>query len=112
MRTSMFSVLTAVLLFTSAPVFAQGQPAPGPWAWLQVDTALAQQILAQGDRSAAGQLALDTHQALTVAVVEVQAARGEAWVGELHEELSAVLSRAGFQVPPAPGRDAVVDARD
>jgi hypothetical protein len=71
---------------------------------------LAEKILAQGDLPAAGQLALTTHTALTTAVQAVTAARGQVYVDNLHAELTAVLERAGFQVPhpPPQNRDAWV----
>ena len=105
MRSLVVVVLTAVLVFFSLsarPAAAQGHAVPAAWGWLALDAELAAQILSEGDRSGAGQLALDTHRALSVAVVSVTIARGQAYVDQLHGTLSQVLQDAGFRVPAAP----------
>jgi hypothetical protein len=114
---SFFSLaaLTVVLFcsLSSSPVLAQGEMVDGPWAWLQLDAELAERILFDGDSSAAGQLALDTHNALVAAIVDVTNQRGQDWVTDLRGELSQVLVASGFQVPPAPApvRDGVVEVQ-
>ena len=114
---SFFSLaaLTVVLFFSlsSPPALAQSQTDAGPWAWLQLDAQLAERILFDGDSSAAGQLALDTHKALVAAIDDVTSQRGQDWVAALHDDLSQVLVASGFQVPaaPAPGRDGIAEAQ-
>ncbi|GEM_PF-3441535 len=111
MRSFSFMIRTTVLFLglSTLPALAQGNAEPGPWAWLALDADLAEQILYEGDRSAAGQLALDTHNALTAAADHVTIVRGEAWVATLHQELSQVLEASGFQIPPAPNQDGLAE---
>ncbi len=100
-----------------APVVALAAPAESsevvvvPWAWLQVDLELSEQLLGERDLPAAGQLALQTHQALSAAAARVALERGQAYVDQLHRELSAVLRGAGFVVPEAPTTHQVVSRR-
>ena len=113
MRSFFSLAVTTVLLFSlfSSPAHAQGNTPTGPWAWLELDADLAEEILFDGDLSAAGQLALDTHKALVAAVDDITHARGSDWVANLHDELSDVLLASGFEVPPAPGGDGLAEAR-
>ena len=73
-----------------------------PWAWLQVDLELSRQLLGERDLPAAGQLALQTHKALSAAAAKVALERGQDYVDGLHRDLSEVLRAAGFAVPEAP----------
>ncbi len=115
MRSFFFLAATTVFLLSffsfSTPAHAKGNTPSGPWAWLELDAALAEEILFDGDLSAAGQLALETHKALAAAVDDVTNARGSDWVANLHDELSDVLFASGFEVPPAPGADGLADAQ-
>ena len=105
MRSIHQAVRTVVLfvVLSIAPAMAQGPAEPAPWGWLELDVELAEEILSEGNLSAAGQLALSTHRALTAAFDSVVSTRGQAYVDQLHDELCRVLLASGFHVPVAPG---------
>ncbi len=98
------AVFAAILIGVPDTVFAtpaeaEAEAVVTPWAWLQVDLELSVQLLREGDLPAAGQLALQTHQALTAAGGTVALERGQDYVDQLHRELVEVLEAAGFRAP-------------